>query len=272
MMGLQFTGKEPFRDVYIHALVRDEKGAKMSKSKGNVIDPLALVDEYGADALRFTLAAMAAQGRDIKLSSSRVEGYRNFATKLWNAARFAEHYDCRRVAGFEPAAADGILNRWIATEATRAAREVTAAIEAYKFNEAAAALYRFIWNLTCDWYLELSKPVLNGDDGLAKAETRATVAWLLDQIVAMLHPFMPFITEELWARAAGEGGRPVLAHQPLAGADLRGFLGRGRDQLADRIHRGRPFGSLRDQRPRGRDGAALGVGRDLQDGSPPQRA
>ena len=217
MMGLHFMKVEPFSDVYIHALVRDEKGAKMSKSKGNVIDPLALVDEYGADALRFTLAAMAAQGRDIKLSTNRVEGYRNFATKLWNAARFAEHYDCRLVEGFDPSSAKETLNRWIATEASRAVREVSAALDAYKFNEAAAALYRFIWNLTCDWYLELIKPVLNGEDGPAKAETKATVAWLLDRSVLMLHPFMPFITEELWQR---NGKRDLLALSRWPEADF----------------------------------------------------
>jgi valyl-tRNA synthetase len=204
MMGLHFTEKEPFRHVYIHALVRDEKGAKMSKSKGNVIDPLKLVDGYGADALRFTLAAMAAQGRDIKLSTNRVEGSRNFATKLWNAARFAEHYDCVPVEGFNPSQATEMLNRWIATEASRAAGEVTTALEAYRFNDAAALIYRFVWNLTCDWYLELTKPVLSGEDGAAKTETRATVAWLLDRIVALLHPFMPFITEELWSRQGPE--------------------------------------------------------------------
>jgi valyl-tRNA synthetase len=159
--------------------------------------------------LRFTLAAMESQGRDIKLDEKRVEGYRNFATKLWNAARFAEHYDCRPVAGFDPSAAKEILNRWIATETTRTARAITDAIEAYKFNEAAAAAYRFVWNLTCDWYLELCKPVLSGDDGAAKDETRATVAWVLDRIVAMLHPFMPFITEELWG--SREAGRGLLA-------------------------------------------------------------
>ena len=211
MMGLHFMEKEPFRDVYIHALVRDEKGAKMSKSKGNVIDPLGLIDSYGADALRFTLAAMAAQGRDIRLSTTRVEGYRNFATKLWNAARFAEHYDCRPVEGFAPAAASVELNRWIAPEPARTAKALTAAIEAYKFNEAAGALYRFIWNLFCDWYLELAKPVLNGEDGPAKDETRATVAWVLDRTVALLHPFMPFLTEELWTRDQAAGERSVLA-------------------------------------------------------------
>ena len=211
MMGLHFMGEVPFRDVYIHALVRDEKGAKMSKSKGNIIDPLVLIDRYGADALRFTLSAMAAQGRDIKLSTARVEGYRNFATKLWNAARLAELYDCRVVEGFDPSTARETLNRWIATEATRAAREVTAGIEAYKFNEAAGAIYRFTWNLTCDWYLELAKPVLSGEDGTAKDETRATVAWVLDRIVALLHPFMPFITEELWGRSSDRG---LLALSP----------------------------------------------------------
>src|SRR5665213_1901166 len=192
MMGIHFMKEVPFRDVYIHALVRDEKGAKMSKSKGNVIDPIGLIDEYGADSLRFTLAALAAQGRDIRLSPARVEGYRNFTTKIWNAAKFAEHYDCRLVAGFDPATASETLNRWIATEATRAVRAITEAIEAYRFNEAAGAAYRFVWNLTCDWYLALAKPVLSGEDSSAKEETRATVAWLLDRIVAMLHPFMPF--------------------------------------------------------------------------------
>ncbi|MCB1495005.1 MAG: valine--tRNA ligase [Bauldia sp.] len=211
MTGLHFMGKEPFRDVYIHALVRDEKGAKMSKTKGNVIDPIVLIDEYGADALRFTLAAMAAQGRDIKLSTGRVEGYRNFATKLWNAARFGEHYECKRVADFDPAALTETLNRWIVTETTRAATAVAAAIQAYRFNDAAGALYRFTWNLFCDWYLELSKPVLSGEDGAAKSETRATVAWVLDQIVALLHPFMPFLTEELWARDGEDAERTVLA-------------------------------------------------------------
>ena len=210
MMGLHFMRQVPFRDVYIHALVRDEKGAKMSKSKGNVIDPIGLIDDYGADALRFTLAAMAAQGRDIKLSPARVEGNRNFATKIWNAAKFAEFYGCKPVAGFDPARASEILNRWIATETTRAVAAVTAALEAYKFNEAAGAAYRFVWNLTCDWYLELIKPVLNGPDGRAKEETRATVAWVLDRMLALLHPFMPFISEELWAWA-GEGRRGLLA-------------------------------------------------------------
>ncbi|HVV93240.1 MAG TPA: valine--tRNA ligase [Hyphomicrobiales bacterium] len=211
MMGLHFMPDVPFRDVYIHALVRDEKGAKMSKSKGNVIDPLALIDELGADALRLTLAAMAAQGRDIKLARSRVEGYRNFATKLWNACRFAEINECTTVAGFDPATATLMLNRWIVGEAEKAAAETTAAIAAYRFNDAAAAVYRFVWSVFCDWYLELAKPVLQGGEGGAdRDETRATVAWARDLILALLHPFMPFVTEELWAVTAPAEGRPAL--------------------------------------------------------------
>ena len=199
MMGLHFMKEIPFHDVYIHALVRDASGAKMSKSKGNVIDPLALIDEYGADALRFTLAAMAAQGRDIKLSTQRVEGYRNFATKLWNAARFAEMNGCASVASFDPKSAKETLNRWIAHETAKAAAEITEAIEAYRFNDAATAVYRFVWNIYCDWYLELAKPLLIGPDGAAKSETQAMVAWARDEILKLLQPFMPFITEELWA-------------------------------------------------------------------------
>ena len=205
MFSLHFMKEEPFKDVYIHALVRDEKGQKMSKSKGNVIDPLALIEEYGADALRFTLAAMAAQGRDIKLATSRVAGYRNFATKLWNAARFAEMNGCARVEGFDPSAAKLTLNRWIATEVGRCVSEVTDALVGYRFNEAAGAVYRFVWNTYCDWFLELAKPVFNGEDEAAKAETRATAAWALDEVLKVLHPFMPFLTEELWERL-GETG------------------------------------------------------------------
>ncbi len=213
MMGLHFMKKAPFHDVYIHALVRDASGAKMSKSKGNVIDPIELIDEYGADALRFTLAAMAAQGRDIKLSSQRVEGYRNFGTKLWNAARFAEVNGCKHDPDFDPHRAKETLNRWIAHETAKAGREVTAAIEAYKFNEAAGVMYRFVWNVFCDWYLELIKPVLTGPDSVAKTETRAAVCWTLDEILKLLHPFMPFATEELW-RVTAEGGPP--RHHMLA--------------------------------------------------------
>ena len=214
MMGRHFMKEVPFPTVYIHALVRDERGQKMSKSKGNVIDPLEVIDEYGADALRFTLAAMAAQGRDIKLSAQRVEGNRNFATKLWNAARFAELNGCARNPDFDPRHAGEVLNRWIIHETAQTGREVTAALEAFKFNEAANAVYRFVWNVFCDWYLELAKPVLTGPDGAAKNETRAAAAWTLDEILKLLHPFMPFVTEELWNVTGGDE-LLVLAAWPL---------------------------------------------------------
>ncbi|HEY8594356.1 MAG TPA: valine--tRNA ligase [Devosiaceae bacterium] len=205
MAALEFTGTEPFHTVYVHALVRDEKGQKMSKSKGNVINPLELVDNYGADATRFTLAAMAAQGRDIKLAMSRVEGYRNFVTKLWNAARFLEMNECARVEGFDADALTQTLNRWIVGAAEKAIAEVTRGIEEYRFNEAAGAAYEFVWHLFCDWYVELAKPVLTGDDAMARAETRATAAHVLDLILKLLHPFMPFVTEELWAETGKNG-------------------------------------------------------------------
>jgi valyl-tRNA synthetase len=241
MMGCQFMGEVPFRTVYIHGLVRDGQGQKMSKSKGNVMDPLDLIDgigldplvtkrtaglkpadakriaqetkrdypsgieAYGADALRFSLAAMASQGSDVKFSVQRIEGYRNFATKLWNAARFAEMNECVRQPAFDPRRVEGTVNRWIAGETERTAKAVTEAIEAMKFNEAAAAVYAFTWDVFCDWYLELSKPVLAGDDEPAKAESRAMTAWVLDQILKLLHPFMPFVTEELWAHMVEHG-------------------------------------------------------------------
>jgi valyl-tRNA synthetase len=216
MMGLHFLGEVPFRDVYIHALVRDEKGAKMSKSKGNVIDPLGLIEQYGADSLRFTLAAMAAQGRDLKLSTQRVEGYRNFATKIWNAARFAEINGCERVESFDPRNVKVTLNAWILGEAAKAVAEVTGAIKTYRFNDAANAAYRFVWNIFCDWYLELAKPLLQGADGPAKEETRAATAFALDEILKLLHPFMPFLTEELWAIKgdAGPTRKNLLALEP----------------------------------------------------------
>ncbi len=205
MMGLHFMRDVPFRDVYIHALVRDEHGQKMSKSKGNVIDPLELIEKYGADALRFTLAAMAVMGRDIRLSEARVAGYRNFGTKLWNAARFLEMNEVGRNLDFDPAACREPLNRWITGEAIRTAREVTRAIEDYKFNEAAAAIYRFTWDVYCDWYLEFIKPVLKEGSEDAQEDTRAAARWTMDVILKLLHPFMPFITEELWQRTGGEG-------------------------------------------------------------------
>jgi len=185
MMGLHFTGQVPFKRVFINALVLDEKGQKMSKTKGNVIDPLELVDAYGADAVRFTLTAMTGQSRSIKLSKQRIEGYRNFGTKLWNAARFCQMNECQRAADFDPAALRLTLNRWIRGE----------------------AVYRFIWNVFCDWYLEMAKPILNGSDEAATAETRATAAWVLDLCLKLLHPVSPFITEELWDKL-GEFGPP----------------------------------------------------------------
>ncbi len=206
MMGIHFMGEAPFKQVFINALVRDEKGAKMSKSKGNVIDPLALIDELGCDAVRFTLTAMSGQARDIKLSKQRIEGYRNFGTKLWNATRFAQMNGCVRVEGFDPATVTQPINKWIRGEVVKTLGEVTKALEAPAFDEAAGSLYRFIWNVFCDWYLELAKPILNGEDEAAKAETRATTAWVLDQILILLHPVMPFITEELWDKTAEEGG------------------------------------------------------------------
>jgi valyl-tRNA synthetase len=199
MMGLHFMDEVPFHTVYIHALVRDEKGQKMSKSKGNVMDPLELIDEFGADALRFTLTAMAAMGRDIKLSTQRVAGYRNFGTKLWNAARFCELNECRLPDdGFDPAACQLTLNKWIVGRAAETAQALTEALDGYKFDQAASGVYQFVWHTFCDWYLEFAKPVLQGDDEPAKQETRAAAAWTLNTILRLLHPLMPFLTEELW--------------------------------------------------------------------------
>jgi valyl-tRNA synthetase len=210
MLGIHFMGDVPFKTVYIHALVRDEKGQKMSKSKGNIIDPLEVIDEYSADSLRFTLAVMAAQGRDIKLAKNRVEGYRNFGTKLWNAARFCEMNQCALPAGFDPAAVTQTVNQWIIGETARVAAETAQDIEAYKFNEAAGGQYQFVWNTFCDWYLEFIKPIMNGEDQAAIAETRATAAWVLDQIILMMHPFMPFVTEELNEHFAFVPDRPLI--------------------------------------------------------------
>ena len=210
-MGLHFMKDEngdpvePFHTIYIHALVRDKNGQKMSKSKGNVIDPLELIDQYGADSLRFTLAIMAAQGRDVKLDPARIAGYRNFGTKLWNATRFAEMNGAKSDPHFVPEAAELTINRWILTELARTERDVTEAIEAYRFNDAAGTLYRFIWNQFCDWYLELLKPIFSGEDENAKAEAQSCAAYVLEETYKLLHPFMPFMTEELWAHTAGEG-------------------------------------------------------------------
>jgi valyl-tRNA synthetase len=201
MMGLHFMDEVPFHTVYIHGIVRDEKGQKMSKSKGNVVDPLELIDEFGADALRFTMAALATPGRDVKPSKSGIAGYRNFGTKLWNAARYCEHYECSIPEdGFDPAGCQLTLNKWITGGAAATAQTVADAVDGYKFDQAASAIYQFVWHTFCDWYLEFAKPVLQGDDEAAKQETRAATAWTLNTILRVLHPFMPHLTEELWAQ------------------------------------------------------------------------
>jgi valyl-tRNA synthetase len=221
MQGIHFMGEVPFRTVYIHALVRDERGQKMSKSRGNIIDPLDLIDRYGCDALRFTLAALASPGRDIKLAEGRVESSRNFATKLWNAARYAEMSGCALQPGFEPRAARLTVNRWIAGAMRDCALAATTALENYRFDEAAHRLYHFAWGTFCDWYLEFTKPILQGEDAAARAETQATTAWVLAQLVHLLHPVMPFITEELWRQLAGdEAGMLISAAWPALPPDL----------------------------------------------------
>ena len=258
MQGLQFTGEVPFDDVYIHALVLDEAGKKMSKSIGNTLDPLDLIDgvsidkliekrtrglknpdkapqvakatrkaypdgfeAYGADALRFTLASQAGQGRNVRLSVDRIAGYRNFGTKLWSAASFGQMNGCSPVAGFDPSSASLPVNKWIISETAKTAMEITRCIDSYRFNDAADAAYKFTWDTFCAWYLELSKPLLSGADGAEKDETRATFGWVLDQILKLLHPFMPFITEDLWAKVTdSRDGHLITAEWPSYGADL----------------------------------------------------
>ncbi len=229
MMQMEVTGKIPFHTVYLHALVRDEKGVKMSKTLGNVIDPLDLIDEFGADAMRFTMASMAALGGTLKLSRDRVTGYRNFTTKLWNAARFAE---MNGVFGVQTDVRTGVhtdvhaglretLNKWIVGETARVRLTVDEALAGYRFNEAANALYGFVWGKVCDWYVEFSKPLLLDGDAATRAETQATMAWVLDQCTILLHPFMPFVTEELWGLMAPSRAKPCAwADWPDYGADL----------------------------------------------------
>ncbi len=216
MMQYAVVGQKPFDTVYVHALVRDEKGKKMSKSLGNVLDPLDLVDEFGADAVRFTLTSMAAMGRDLKLSTSRIQGYRNFGTKLWNAFRFAEMNGVfeGRAEAAAPPAAQHTVNRWIIGETARVREEVDTALAAFRFNDAANALYAFVWGRVCDWYLEFSKPLFASDNKEVTEETRATMAWVLDQCLILLHPIMPFITEELWGLSAKRAKMLVHADWP----------------------------------------------------------
>jgi valyl-tRNA synthetase len=206
MQGIHFMKEVPFHTVYINSIVVDKNGKKMSKSLGNVLDPLEMIASYGADATRYALASQEVQGRrTLRMSDQAAEGGQRFATKLWNAARFAEMNGCGRVKGFDPSTASHTLNRWIATEMGKCIAEVTQALDDYRFNDASGGIYRFTWNTFCDWYLELAKPIFNGDDEAAKAETRATAAWAIDEILKVLHPFMPFLTEELWERLGDEG-------------------------------------------------------------------
>ena len=215
MMGMHFMKDVPFRKIYIHALVRDEKGQKMSKTKGNVIDPLDVIAKYGCDALRFTLATMSTPGRDIKLATSRIEGNRNFATKIWNAARFCEMNECKWVEGFNPATTKHMVNQWIVGETKLAADKIASLLDDYRFDLASSAAYDFVWNNFCDWYLEFTKPIIGGSDEAAKAETRATTAWVLGQILHLLHPFMPYITEELWEQFVGSQSMLIGAAWPV---------------------------------------------------------
>ncbi len=210
MMGIHFMGEVPFKHVVIHGLVRDEKGAKMSKSKGNVLDPLELIDANGADAVRFTLCALASPGRDIKLSKQRMEGYRAFATKLWNAARFCEMNGIAAQPGWDPATAQTPLARWILDGANAATVEAGVALDAFRFDEYAAALYRFTWNSFCDWFLEFAKPVLNGPDGPEKDEVKGAAQHVLGVILRLLHPVMPFVTEELWTQLSYGGEASLI--------------------------------------------------------------
>ena len=198
MMSMYMMKRVPFKKCYIHGLVRDEQGRKMSKSKGNTVDPMETIEKYGADALRFFMAAMETQGRDINLSDSRIQGYRNFATKLWNAARFCEMNECYSVKDFDVTSAKLEISKWIMAKAKEASAEVTENLNSFRFSDAANAVYQFIWGTFCDWYIELIKPIFYGENADEIKEIRAVTAWILDRILVMLHPFMPFITEELW--------------------------------------------------------------------------
>jgi len=216
MMSMYMMKKVPFQKAYIHGLVRDEQGRKMSKSKGNTVDPMETIEKYGADALRFFMAAMETQGRDINMSESRIAGYRNFATKLWNAARFGEMNECKLVKGFDENSVKLAVNKWIIAKAKQASKEVTDNLDAFRFSDAANAVYQFVWGSFCDWYIEMVKPVFYGENEAEKAETRAAFAWVLDRILVILHPFMPFITTELWNNTCdGRDCKLIKAAWPL---------------------------------------------------------
>ncbi len=220
MMSQAVLEQDPFHTIYLHQLVRDAKGEKMSKTKGNVIDPLDMIDQYGADALRFSNAQMAAIGGVLKISEDRIKGYRNFGTKLWNAFSFAEHYAILYPGDPARPAATLTLNKWIIGETGKLRETVDAALHAYRFNDAADALYAFTWGKVCDWYLEFSKPILQGEDAAAKLETEQTLRWVLDQCLILLHPIMPFITEELWGQADSRAKMLCHADWPSYGNEL----------------------------------------------------
>ncbi len=214
MMSMYMMKKVPFKKAYIHGLVRDEHGHKMSKSKGNTVDPMETIEKYGADALRFFMASMETQGRDINMNENRIAGYRNFATKLWNAARFGEMNGALPVADFDETKVRSALNKWIVAKVKEATAEVTRNLDAFRFSDAANSIYQFVWGSFCDWYIEMIKPVLYGDDEDAKLETKATFAWVMDRILIVLHPFMPFITTQLWDNLATRSVKLIKAKWP----------------------------------------------------------
>lgn len=216
MMSMYMMKKVPFKKCYIHGLVRDEQGRKMSKSKGNTVDPMDTIEKYGADALRFFMAAMETQGRDINLNESRIAGYRNFATKLWNAARFGEMNGCQGREDFDEKTVQHPVNKWIVAKAKQATKEVTDNLNNYRFSDAANAVYQFVWGTFCDWYIEMIKPILYGNNEAEKAETKACFAWVLDRILVILHPFMPFITTELWNNTQQREVKLIHAAWPMA--------------------------------------------------------
>ncbi|MBO6289703.1 MAG: class I tRNA ligase family protein, partial [Alphaproteobacteria bacterium] len=215
MMSMYMMKKVPFKKCYIHGLVRDEQGRKMSKSKGNTVDPMETIEKYGADALRFFMASSETQGRDINLSDSRIQGYRNFATKLWNAARFCEMNECYSVKDFDVKNAKLEINKWIVAKAIETTKEVTDNLNNYRFSDAANAVYQFVWGTFCDWYIELTKPIFYGENIDDIKETRATAAWVLDRILVILHPFMPFVTAELWNNLAVRDTKLIKTEWPL---------------------------------------------------------
>ena len=215
MMSMYMMKRVPFKKCYIHGLVRDEQGRKMSKSKGNTVDPMETIEKYGADALRFFMASSETQGRDINLSDSRIQGYRNFATKLWNAARFCEMNECYSVKDFDVKNAKLEINKWIVAKAIETTKDVTDNLNNYRFSDAANAVYQFVWGTFCDWYIELTKPIFYGENADDIKETRATAAWVLDRILVILHPFMPFVTAELWNNLAVRNTKLIKTEWPL---------------------------------------------------------